>query len=236
MGQKLRTDLIAIVFTALSVTSVHALTYGDAEFTCPIGGEVFTTQVVGSYTRLGMRLDLKPLGALVAPLPVPVCPGNGFVMYKDEFSDEELAKLTPIVESDAYQEARTLHTDYYMLAFLLEELEMEALDLAHIYLKATWEAEEQKPELLADYQSLALGKFKAYLDTEPDKDDNWWIAQIVSANLERRTGQHAEAIARIEALPLDQNEAREKFGEFINQIKQWAMKQESSPQVFQRKK
>jgi len=33
-----------------------------------------------------VRLDLKPMGALIAPNPLPVCPDNGFVVYKKEFT------------------------------------------------------------------------------------------------------------------------------------------------------
>ena len=232
MGQNIRAWILALLFGCAG-TSVHALTYGDAEFTCPIGGEVFTSQVVGSYSRFGTRLDLKPLGALVAPLPIPVCPGNGFVMYKETFSKEELAKLTSIVESDAYRDARKQHTDHYMAAFLLEKMAPVALDLAHVYLKASWEAEEKRPDRLAEYQALSLARFKTYLESDPKRDDSWWIAQSAAASLERRTGLHSEAIARIDALPLEESEAREKYAAFVAQIRQWAEKQDTSPQKFE---
>src|SRR5262245_12112417 len=95
----------------------QALTMFDKEVTCPIGGQTLKTKAVAIYRQTGMRLDSKPLGSLVAPMPYPVCPENGFVMYKDEFSEDELATLRPIVLSETYRQARQEHTDHYMAAF-----------------------------------------------------------------------------------------------------------------------
>lgn len=231
MGQLFRLILLACISLG-AATSASALTYDEDEFTCPIGGEVFTSIVVGSSSQFGVRLDLKPQGALLAPLPVPVCPGNGFVMYKEVFSSEELAKLAPIVESEAYQAARKQNTDYYMMAYLLERLDPDALQLAHIYLKASWEAEEKLPDRMARYHELALTKFKAYLKTQPSQDESWWVAQIAAANLERRIGQHSSAIARISALPLDEGETRTEYSAIFSQIKSWAERGDTGPQDF----
>lgn len=224
--------ICAVAVQVWLATAAQALTFSEQEFTCPIGGEKFTSQVVGSYSRFGTRLDLKPIGALVAPLPLPVCPSNGFVMYQAAFTDDELAKLTMIVESDEYRTARAGHTDYYIAAFLLEKMDTPPLDLGHVYLKASWEAEEKRPDRVAEYQKLSLARFDTYLKSESEHNQDWWIAQIAAAALERRLGLFAQAIARIDAMPLDEGEARNQYGAFVAQIKSWALKEDSAPQDF----
>jgi len=90
-----------------------ATTLYPLERTCPVGGEKYASVGIGSTTQLGMRLDLRPMGP-AANLPTPVCP-NGFVVFKDEtrFTEAEIAKLTPLVASDAFQRARQEHTEAY---------------------------------------------------------------------------------------------------------------------------
>ena len=192
------------VITGLMVPpgSADALTMEQQEFVCPIGGGVFTAQVVMSYSQFGSRFDLRPIGALVAPIPLPVCPSNGFVMYSREFTDEELTQLADIVASSDFQAARAVHSDYYMVAYMRERLGASDYTLGHTYLSASWEVEDQAGERPAQYLGLALAAFDRFLvDAVPG--DDWWTAQILSANLLRRLGRFAEADARLSALPVD---------------------------------
>src|SRR5690606_5477690 len=77
----------------------HAMTVMDVDFTCPVGGEEFSTRMAGSGTAFGRNLDRRPFGPTPSPWPLAKCPGNGFVLYQREFSDAEIRKLTPLVES-----------------------------------------------------------------------------------------------------------------------------------------
>src|SRR5262249_29639471 len=99
-----------------------ALTMFNLEVTCPIDGKTFTTQAVGIYRQTGMRLDTRPWGSLLAPMPLPVCPDNGFVVYKSDFTADEITALRTIVLGDEYQRARREHTDHYMVAYTLQRL------------------------------------------------------------------------------------------------------------------
>ena len=46
-----------------------------------------------SYTILDYRLDLKPLGAVYAPPPVPVCPECGFILFDQETAATPTSEL-----------------------------------------------------------------------------------------------------------------------------------------------
>lgn len=72
---------IALTLAALlSATTVNALTIHEADRTCPLCKTEFKAHLAGSGTQFGMRLDLKPLGAIAAPWPVAVCPKCHFVL------------------------------------------------------------------------------------------------------------------------------------------------------------
>jgi hypothetical protein len=205
-GRHLKLGLTALgiagALLGFSVERTRALTTYDREVTCPIGGQKFTTRAVGIYRQNGMRLDSKPLGSLMAPMPFPVCPDNGFVVYKNEFSEAELAELKPIVSSDAYKQARQEHTDHYMAAFMLERLgSSDRHQIASLYLQASWEAEDRKPELVDRYRSLSLQSFDAFLTKPSSRNDQWWSAVIIGADLQRMLGDFDGAEKRLSELP-----------------------------------
>src|SRR5262245_20026034 len=91
VGRSLRALAISIGFLAIGSTHTAATTFLKVELTCPIGGQKFKATIVTSNTFWGRRLDLKPVAPTPSSVPrlLPVCPENGFVMYKREFSDEE---------------------------------------------------------------------------------------------------------------------------------------------------
>src|SRR3954452_5221760 len=136
----------------IAAPAAHAVTFYNVEVTCPIDGKPFKATMVSSLYQRGMRLDSKPIGSLVAPYPYPVCPGNGFVMYQNEFPETELRAIKAIVLTDEYRASRAEHTDYYMVAYVKERLGGDSYDLGNMYLRASWEAEDEKPELAHQYQ------------------------------------------------------------------------------------
>lgn len=192
-----------LVFLAGPAGRAEALTTYDVEVVCPIDGKPFTTQMVAAYRSTGIRLDLKPLGDVIAPYPYPVCPGNGFVMYQNKFSDDELTALKTIVSSPAYQQARREHTDRYMVAFVKERLGSTRYERGHLYLQASWEAERDRPALLDQYRSLSLENFDTYLKRDDSHTADWWTASILAAELERLLGHFEAAEARLDKLPLE---------------------------------
>jgi len=112
----------------------------EVEVTCPLDGSVFKTleQVSGYQTGLG--LDLRSEGALRSPWPVARCPSNGFVIYKERYSDAELIKLRAYVASSEYQSLVADHTDHYLAARLQRFMGESAATVVYTLLKATWEA------------------------------------------------------------------------------------------------
>lgn len=222
----------ALLLAATFLTaSAFALTFREADFVCPIDGKAFKARVVGSYSQFGMRLDLKPLGALIAPIPMPVCPDNGFVMFKENFSDAEIAKLKPIVLGDGYRSARQQHTDHYMTAYLRERLGADDLELAHLYLKASWEAETRgAPALVEQYRLLALHWFESLLKKDTSRSPQWWSAVIVGAELERLLGRFDEAEKRLSDLPVAELDANSVLHKVIQQIRTHAQNHNALPE------
>ncbi len=180
-----------------------------------------------------MRLDLKPIGALIAPMPMPVCPTNGFVMFQDEFTAAEIAKLKPIVLSKDYQRARQANTDYYMAAYLRERMGATDLELAQLYLKASWEAEARDPELMRQYRTLALDRFEAALKKSTGESDEWWNAAVVSAELLRLLGRFDAAGKRLDELPVAHLASDSVLLEVIKQIRTHARNRNVSPEPLE---
>jgi hypothetical protein len=234
---------LAAATALLPPQAASALTLGKQDFTCPIGGEKFSADVVNSYTRFGIRLDLRPIGAMLSPIPLPVCPGNGFVMFKDKFTPEEIKAIEPIVLSDDYRRARKDNVDRYMVAFMRERLGgATAIELGRLYQMASWEAEgryasdakqkSEKPELVARYRALAIEKFDSFLKNDHSLSQDWWTTAIVTAELERMLGRFDAAEQRIAALPMDKLAADSPMRKAIDQIRAHIAKRNAEPERF----
>ena len=86
---------------------------------------------------------------------------------------------------------------------MAERLGADPYILGLRYISASWEAEDDKPQLLNQYLELSLKKFSEFLAGHRTRDDRWWDAELLLANLERRLGRFAEARARLKGLPRD---------------------------------
>jgi hypothetical protein len=186
----------------IGIQPAKALTRYESLVTCPIDGKQFKALMVGSYYRRGVRLDTQPLGSLIAPYPYPVCPENGFVMYQNEFLETELSAIKLIVLSDEYRRLRSENTDYYMAAYVKERLGATDYDVGNTYLKASWEAERDKPQSVALYRALAFQSFDALTKREPNHSLEWWTASVLAAELDRLLGHFDAVETRFNALPL----------------------------------
>src|SRR5262245_39896109 len=132
---------LLVSLAALSIWSASAwsLTTREVELTCPLGGAKFKQVLAMSGTSYGRMLDLKPYGPIAAPWTLPVCPGNGFVMYRRDFKDEELDRLGRYVESPEYQEIKA-ESPYSRVARLRAHMADDPELVADAMLQATWEA------------------------------------------------------------------------------------------------
>jgi hypothetical protein len=227
-----RTTLAVITMVAsfgIATGGANALTTYESTATCPIDGKEFTATMVASSYQSGMRLDSRPVGALIAPYPYPVCPGNGFVMYKDEFSEGELTAIRAIVLTDDYQRLRNEHTNYYMVAYVKERLEGDDYDLGDMYLRASWEAEIERPSLVQQYQALAIAKYDAFLMRDFTRSKDWWFATVVAAELDRLLS-HFEAVeARLGGLATPPNSGLKQA---IGQIRSNALAHNSKQETL----
>jgi hypothetical protein len=216
------------------------------KFTCPIGGEKFTATVVHSGYLRGRRLDLRPVGLIVSPFPMPVCRSNGFVMYKDDFPTEEIAKLTLIVQSQAYQDLRKKHHSHYLGASLRERMGAPDFELAHMYVKASWQAEgewspgrtgdeeaSRKRRALADeYRLLSQRKLDSFMTQTETRSPQWWSAAVVAAELERLLGRFAAVETRLAGLLADAATATAGQRAAMAQIRTHASNKNAKPEVF----
>lgn len=187
------------IFLAAALFSIatQAHTVFEADLVCPIGGEKFKTVLAGSGTSFGKFLDLKPYGPIAAPWPLAKCPSNGFVMFRNEFSNTELTRLETFVASAQYQEMKSTHTNYYLAAILERRIDTPLSRLAYTLLQATWEA---RGDLYSAYATEALEAFETLLKTETDDSKNWINYQLVAGELERRLERFEAAANRFSTL------------------------------------
>lgn len=201
---KLPATVVAIAAAvSLGITSqARAVTTYRVQVTCPIDGQQFTTTMMSSYFQSGVRLDSKPVGSVIAPYPLPVCPGNGFVMYKSDFSNAEIDALRLIVSSTEFVRLRGENTDYYMAAYVAERVGSSDYELGNMYVKASWEAERDRSQLVDQYRSLALAKLDAFVKEETDRSNDWWVASVLAAEMDRLLGHFDAVEARFNTLPV----------------------------------
>lgn len=184
-------------------------------FTCPLGGESFEGLVLGTHSTFGAHYDLEPVSYMPFPRPMPVCP-NGFVIYKESFSEAELESAAAIIETADYRAAMESHTTYYLFALLTEAMGDLDGELWAIYLQATWQADQCASQLYADYAAAARTAIEAR-QGDVDIAGNFRVTlQFLIANLHRRVGDFAAARNALAAIALGEEdvpdaERRESF-------------------------
>jgi len=180
-----------------------ALTLSDEAAICPLDGKLSTYQAVNSFSRFGMQLDLRPIGALLAPLPMPVCQDSGFVIYRDDFDDEEIALARRLVQTPEYRVLRELETDYFIAAYQAGKLGEDPWTIAILTLQATWEVQEN-PMKYNHYAALTVTRLdEAAKDYSPagETGEQWWMARLLIVNFHRRLGEFDAAKILLTGLP-----------------------------------
>jgi hypothetical protein len=183
---------------AAAPAAADTLTFVDRGVVCPVGGETFTARLPALESPSHQQLDLKQLGAIASPWPLARCPGNGFVIYKDSFSGEELARLAAYVASAEYQAMRAAETDYFLAAALRRHVGDEPAALAMTLLQATWEA--APGEQYRRYAAAALAAFERALAGDGRWSSERVIQQLIAGELERRLGRFEAARQRFETV------------------------------------
>ena len=211
--------LIAVFALAAAVSplaGLRAQAPASVKMNCPIGGEPFDFAPVPSGTALGERPDGKPYGSRVAPSPLPECPDNGRVLYKD-YEPEEAAKLEPLIASEAYRALQQSDTQYYRAYWLMKEMGVAPERYLIALLQAGWEA-DAKPELRARYLA-ELAEASAAVEPRP-ADLNWIGMEGRSINALRELGRFDEALERLDKLPMEALDA--PTGAQAEALKRWS--------------
>jgi len=136
-----------------------------AQVTCPLGGENFSTLRLGIHSTFGHYLDGAPASYMTFPPPLPVCPSSGFVMQKDDYSDDEVSEISRFIETEDYKKLYAdKHASYYLAAVIDEALGLENEMRWEKLVTATWEAHNcGDKEKYALYASKAIAAIKARL-------------------------------------------------------------------------
>ena len=207
--------VIAIAAAAFSIVpSTLAMMVYMTDQTCPLCKTEFKAELAASGTQHGMRLDLKPIGPIAAPWPVPVCPKCHFVLFSPELEKTDLAKLNKYVQSKEYQDWGKIRSSHFLMAKLLSQLGREDVDIANAYLQASWQEEDSDKYLKEDLE-LSLKHFDAYLKKGPPKKEKeknkatdedekesaaYYTAQLLKGELLRQLGRFDEAKVHFQKL------------------------------------
>ena len=189
----------------------------EKEYVCPIGGEKFKSLTLGTHSTYGRYLDWEPLSYMEFPAPVPVCPSNGFVIYKNEFSDDELNRLEAAINLPEYKrDFQSRNASYFLFGRLMELTEVpDGYSLWWIFLNSTWEAQQCGSAKYSDYASKTIGAAREALKTFEQSDYEYWMLNIIIPNLYRRSGKLQLAKAWLDDLgdhrPGDDIENRDYF-------------------------
>jgi hypothetical protein len=161
---------------------------------CPIGGNKFRTREMRSNSTFGQRPDGRPYSPSPIP-PIDECPDNGFVIFNDDFTTKEIARLTALVASSEYQALRATETLHYRAWWLMERLGRDPYQLAARLLTASWESDHDW-QRKARYQAQFVRQALALEFTEARRDDWFWL-RMRGANALRELGRFVESDAVI---------------------------------------
>lgn len=190
--------IIAACFAAFMAGPVRALTFGSESRTCPVCLDEVGYNTEMSATVVDTRLDFKPVGMVMAPGDLPVCPKCGFVIFKGSATARELAEYRAITVSEEYRK-RLDRSSYYRLAFLYEKLGRSGWDIGSTYIEASWQ-EEQQPEKLREDLELALKYLDVYAAETREGSQEWLSALLMRVELLRRLSRFEEAKKTLSAM------------------------------------
>ena len=198
---RFRVQVLLIVALLMVGADARGLTLDIVDFTCPVCETEFEYQIAMSGTAFGRRLDLKRIGPIMSPWPMPQCPDCGLVLFKDEFGEDELADLIPYVRSDEYQSISRENTPYYFFAHILEHFGSSPIDVGFVMLQASWQADDlQNHEQLLAYLRESLGQFAVFLEESSAEEPTYLTVQLLCGEIERRLSRFAAARERYSSL------------------------------------
>lgn len=186
---------------ALPLSAASARTDAMVEYTCPIDGQKFRAMTPMSGTSFGARLDGRRIGPIAVPYPYPVCPGNGFVLYRDstKLDADYVARAKALVATEEYRRIRDSESKYVLAAWIAERLGEGQPRIVGLLREAAWDAEGTARHV--PYLHAAAAKLRAWQTSQSDHDENWLYRQILLAELLRQAGDYGDARAVLNDTP-----------------------------------
>lgn len=178
---------------ALPLSGARARTDAMVEYTCPIDGQKFQAMTPMSGTSFGARLDGRRIGPIAVPYPYPVCPGSGFVLYRDstKLDTDYVTKARALVATEEYRRIRDSESKYVLAAWIAERLGESQPRIVSLLREAAWDAEGTDRH--ARYLRAAATKLRAWQASQSAHDDDWLYRQILLAELLRQAGDYDDA-------------------------------------------
>ena len=232
MSVRIRTYLGLAVLVLTWAPTVFAETRKIVNRVCPLCKTNFDEVVIMSATQFGMRLDLRPLGAITSPTPLAVCPKCGLAVWKDQndsYSADELKQLRGIVESDQYRTLDAKTPSYQRLAKLYEGLNRPPDDIAYAYLMASWQTEREE-KLNRALLAKSLEWFQKYLESPSAKGEPRQTAEFLRGELLRRLGKFDEAKRQFDRLAKTKDFQKEPFPQLYAQEISLIQAKDATPQ------
>jgi hypothetical protein len=193
----------------LGLSGAHASVIRATDMICPIDGVKFEAYLSHSHTIAGRYLDLKPYGAVAAPQPVAKCPTSGFLVWKESFTEDELASLRDFLKTDTWHKLKERHTDYYLIAKLQEHVGYSQSHVRFTLLQATWETKSKYQYKL--YATKALNAYNTALTEQYTVPERRLNDQFVAGELERRLRRFGHAQIRFTSLENDSDVEPSRF-------------------------
>ena len=177
--------------------SANATTFTKVDFVCPIGGEEFEADVVVSNSTWGQRPDGKPYSHLPV-YPVTECPENGFLMFDEDFTAQELETLEAAIATPDYLAMRETETQHYRVWWLKRQIDRDEISQLSSLLQASWETDDnydRKVRYQSQFANLALRAKR----TE-DNASLWFHYNLRAVNVLRELGYFEEGLRRLDFL------------------------------------
>lgn len=183
------------------------------KFSCPIGEkEVFLNPELTFPVTYGRNLDWEPASYIGFPPSMPVCPTNGAVITKPDYSDEELELLSMAVDTEEYKNLYAeKHASYFLYAELNRMLELDSQNRWWYLLHATWEASHcDAKDKYRFYALKTIDAAKKRLEELSANENEFWVLNIVIPNLYRRTADFKAAEKWLDRLQNDNSSKQER--------------------------
>lgn len=185
------------MFTVAAAQPVVATTLHTTTIKCPVGGQEFQDIGISSYSTFGSRPDGKPYGTLEI-FPLHLCPSNGFVIFDDNFTSEEISELERVVKTSEYNEVTATETSYYRAWWLANAIGRGKLELSNLLLQASWETDDNLTRKQR-YQEKFIEISDAINSSDFEDSSAFWLA-LRNANAHRELGQFKQAKDRLHQL------------------------------------